>query len=101
MLTRPSPVAVPAHEQHWVDRVSALAATFAATVADDDRDARLPVEHLRALSATGWTRPSSPSSTEGRGSRTRRSGRSSVCSRRSIPPSRRSGSCTRGPRTPS
>jgi alkylation response protein AidB-like acyl-CoA dehydrogenase len=53
MLTRPSPVAVPAAEQPWIDRVTELAASFAATVADDDRDARLPVEHLRALSESG------------------------------------------------
>jgi alkylation response protein AidB-like acyl-CoA dehydrogenase len=53
MLTRPSPVAVPAAQQHWVDTVSALAPTFAATVAADDAAARLPLEHLQALHATG------------------------------------------------
>jgi len=53
MLTRPSPVAVPVAEQPWVDSALALAASFASTVADDDRDARLPVEHLRALAASG------------------------------------------------
>lgn len=53
MLTRPSPVAVPSHEQPWIDRASELAASFAATVAVDDRDARLPEEHLRALAASG------------------------------------------------
>jgi alkylation response protein AidB-like acyl-CoA dehydrogenase len=53
MLSRPSPVAVPPHEQPWVDRATELAASFAATVADDDRDARLPAEHLSALSAAG------------------------------------------------
>ncbi|MDQ1127900.1 acyl-CoA dehydrogenase family protein [Microbacterium sp. SORGH_AS_0888] len=53
MLTRPSPVAVPDSEAHWVDTVAALASGFAATVADDDRDARLPIEHLRALSDSG------------------------------------------------
>ena len=53
MLTRRSPFAVPAAEQYWIDTVTTLAEEFAATVADDDRDARLPVEHLRALSASG------------------------------------------------
>jgi alkylation response protein AidB-like acyl-CoA dehydrogenase len=53
MLTRPSPVAVPAAEQHWLDTVRELAAGFAETVAADDAEARLPIDHLRALSATG------------------------------------------------
>ena len=53
MLTRPSPVAVPAAEQRWVETAAGLAAGFAATVSDDDRDARLPIEHLRALAETG------------------------------------------------
>ncbi len=53
MLTRPSPVAVPAAEQHWVDTVAGLAPTFAATVAADDAAARLPIDHLEALHATG------------------------------------------------
>ena len=33
MLTRPSPVAVPADEQHWIDTVTTLAAGFAETAA--------------------------------------------------------------------
>lgn len=53
MLTRPSPVAVPASEQHWVDTVRGLAAGFRETVAADDADARLPIEHLRALNSAG------------------------------------------------
>ncbi|HCU78636.1 MAG TPA: acyl-CoA dehydrogenase, partial [Microbacterium sp.] len=53
MLTRRSPFAVPAAEQGWIDTVTALAQDFAVTVADDDRDARLPIEHLRALSDSG------------------------------------------------
>ncbi|MBA8817135.1 alkylation response protein AidB-like acyl-CoA dehydrogenase [Microbacterium halimionae] len=53
MLTRLSPVQVPAHEQHWLDTVESLAKTFAETVASDDAEARLPIDHLRALSATG------------------------------------------------
>jgi alkylation response protein AidB-like acyl-CoA dehydrogenase len=53
MLSRPSPTAVPTPERHWLDTAAALATTFAGTVADDDRDARLPVEHLRALHESG------------------------------------------------
>ncbi|MDZ8276561.1 acyl-CoA dehydrogenase family protein [Microbacterium aquimaris] len=53
MLTRPSPVAVPSDEQHWIDTVTTLAAGFAETVADDDIAARLPIEHLRALADSG------------------------------------------------
>lgn len=53
MLTRPTPVPVPASEQHWIDTVRELAVGFAATVAEDDRSARLPIEHLEALGATG------------------------------------------------
>ncbi len=53
MLTRLSPFAVPAAEQHWIDTVTGLAETFAQTVADDDREARLPIEHLRTLHDTG------------------------------------------------
>lgn len=53
MLTRRSPFAVPAAEQRWIDTVTTLAQEFANTVADDDRDARLPIEHLRTLSNSG------------------------------------------------
>lgn len=53
MLTRPSPVQVPAAEQRWVDTVAALAPGFAETVAVDDAEARLPVDHLRALHLAG------------------------------------------------
>lgn len=53
MLRRPSPVAVPEDEQRWVDCVASLTPDFAQTVAEDDRTARLPVEHLVALHATG------------------------------------------------
>ncbi|MFD1712992.1 acyl-CoA dehydrogenase family protein [Amnibacterium flavum] len=53
MLTRPSPVVVPADEQRWIDTVQQLAASFAETVADDDRTGELPEAHLRALSASG------------------------------------------------
>jgi len=53
LLTRPSPVAVPESEQHWVDTVAGLAPSFAATVAADDAEARLPIDHLRTLQETG------------------------------------------------
>jgi alkylation response protein AidB-like acyl-CoA dehydrogenase len=53
MLTRPSPVTVPSSEQHWVDTARELAAGFAETVATDDAEARLPIDHLRALNAAG------------------------------------------------
>ncbi|GAA1705280.1 acyl-CoA dehydrogenase family protein [Microbacterium sediminicola] len=53
MFTRPTPFTVPAAEQQWVDAVAGLAPQFAATVADDDAGARLPIEHLQALHATG------------------------------------------------
>jgi alkylation response protein AidB-like acyl-CoA dehydrogenase len=53
MLTRPSPVVVPESERIWIDTVTALADGFAETVAADDAAARLPIEHLEALSASG------------------------------------------------
>lgn len=53
MLTRPSPVPVPAEETRWVDAVTTLAASFATTVDGDDRAARLPLDHLGALNASG------------------------------------------------
>ncbi|KAA9107984.1 acyl-CoA dehydrogenase family protein [Microbacterium rhizomatis] len=53
MLTRPSPVTVPASEQKWLDTADALANGFAQTVATDDAEARLPIEHLQALAASG------------------------------------------------
>jgi alkylation response protein AidB-like acyl-CoA dehydrogenase len=53
MLSRPSPVAVPEAEQRWVDTAAALAARFAHTVAADDVEARLPIEHLRSLHESG------------------------------------------------
>lgn len=48
-----SPVEIPTAEQPWIDTVERLVPAFAATVADDDRAARLPVEHLRALNDSG------------------------------------------------
>jgi alkylation response protein AidB-like acyl-CoA dehydrogenase len=53
MLSRPSPVTVPEHEQHWVDRAADLAATFAKTVANDDLSGEMPVAHLHALAESG------------------------------------------------
>jgi len=51
--TTPDPLGPPPHEQHWVDTVRELAAGFAATAADRDRTAELPIENLRALHASG------------------------------------------------
>ena len=67
MLTRPSPVAVPADEQHWIDTVTTLAADFAETVAEDDTAARLPIEHLRALADSGLDAAFLPVSHGGQG----------------------------------
>jgi alkylation response protein AidB-like acyl-CoA dehydrogenase len=53
MLRRPSPVPVPADERRWTDTVVDLARGFAQTASADDAAARLPIDHLRALSATG------------------------------------------------
>lgn len=53
MLTRSSPVIVPESERMWIDTVRTLAAGFSETAADDDVAARLPIEHLEALSASG------------------------------------------------
>lgn len=53
MFSHPSPVAVPAAEQHWVDVARQIAQDAAQTVATDDLEARLPVEALRALQASG------------------------------------------------
>lgn len=53
MLTRPRPTSLPEGEQPWIDRIAALTPSFAATVADDDRDARIPADHLAALAETG------------------------------------------------
>jgi alkylation response protein AidB-like acyl-CoA dehydrogenase len=53
MLTRPSPFAPPPAEAHWLEKVEALLPAIGATVASDDTDARLPIEHLQALSASG------------------------------------------------
>jgi alkylation response protein AidB-like acyl-CoA dehydrogenase len=53
MLTHRSPVGIPVEEQHWIDEVAALAPMFQATVATDDTEARLPVDHLATLNSIG------------------------------------------------
>ena len=53
MLTRSRPTSVPQDEQPWIDRITALAPSFAATVADDDRGSRLPADHLAAIADSG------------------------------------------------
>ncbi|WP_291053157.1 acyl-CoA dehydrogenase family protein [Herbiconiux sp.] len=55
MLTRPSPFvsAIPESEQRWLETASALAEGMRATVAADDESGELPIEHLRAISASG------------------------------------------------
>jgi len=67
MLSNRSPFEAPASEQHWVDTVAALAPSFAATVADDDREARLPIDHLATLSDTGLDAAFLPMSRGGQG----------------------------------
>jgi alkylation response protein AidB-like acyl-CoA dehydrogenase len=47
------PFSPPHHERHWVDTAAALAADFAATAAEFDAAARLPVRNLQALHASG------------------------------------------------
>ncbi|MFB2579875.1 acyl-CoA dehydrogenase family protein [Herbiconiux sp. P15] len=55
MLTRPTPFASlrPAAEDRWIETAEALAESFRATVAADDVSGELPLEHLRAISASG------------------------------------------------
>ncbi|SDZ54441.1 acyl-CoA dehydrogenase family protein [Herbiconiux ginsengi] len=53
MLTRPSPVIVPDSEARWIETAESLAEHFSATVAADDESGELPIEHLRAISASG------------------------------------------------
>jgi alkylation response protein AidB-like acyl-CoA dehydrogenase len=53
MLTRPSPVVVPEGEERWIDVVTGLAASIAATAAAYDQSGELPEEHLRAIAASG------------------------------------------------
>jgi len=67
MFRRPTPVAVPADEEHWTRLVSDLAAGFAATVADDDATARLPLDHLAALSESGLDAAFLPQASGGQG----------------------------------
>jgi alkylation response protein AidB-like acyl-CoA dehydrogenase len=53
MLTRPSPVIVPDSETRWIALAEELAEQLAATVAADDESGELPIEHLRAIGASG------------------------------------------------
>lgn len=53
MLTRPSPVVIPASEQPWLEVAAGLAERMRATVAADDESGELPIEHLRAIAASG------------------------------------------------
>lgn len=53
MLSRLSPVTVPASEEHWIATVQELAAGFAATAADFDASGDIPIDNLRALGASG------------------------------------------------
>ncbi|MGO2112129.1 MAG: acyl-CoA dehydrogenase family protein [Pseudoclavibacter sp.] len=67
MMSRPSPVPVPPHEGLWVAAAAAIADASRATVAGDDAEARLPVEHLRALHASGLDNAVLPESFGGNG----------------------------------
>lgn len=53
MLSRLSPVTVPANEEHWIATIQELAAGFAATAADHDLSGEIPIDNLRALAESG------------------------------------------------
>ncbi|EME63844.1 acyl-CoA dehydrogenase family protein [Amycolatopsis decaplanina] len=60
-MTEPvHPFAPPTHERHWIDIVTELAKDFAASAAEFDESAELPIAHLRALHATGLDRAMLP-----------------------------------------
>ncbi|AIG73787.1 acyl-CoA dehydrogenase [Amycolatopsis japonica] len=53
-MTEPvHPFAPPADERHWIETVTELAKDFAASAAEFDETAELPIDNLRALHATG------------------------------------------------
>jgi alkylation response protein AidB-like acyl-CoA dehydrogenase len=52
-VTPVAPFTAPESEQRWVDLATELSAGFAATAADYDESAELPVANLRALSEAG------------------------------------------------
>ncbi len=54
------PFAPPAHERHWIEAVTELAKDFAASAAEFDETAELPIANLRALHATGLDRATLP-----------------------------------------
>ncbi|WP_181770329.1 acyl-CoA dehydrogenase family protein [Amycolatopsis pittospori] len=54
------PFAPPAHERRWIEAVTELSKGFAATAAEFDETAELPIANLRALHATGLDRATLP-----------------------------------------
>ncbi|MEU7526692.1 acyl-CoA dehydrogenase family protein [Saccharothrix sp. NPDC042600] len=60
------PLGPPADEQSWVRVAAELAADFAATADELDRTARLPLDNLRALHASGLDRATLPHEWGGR-----------------------------------
>lgn len=67
MISRLSPTAPPADEQHWIDTVSALAVSFAEKAAHYDEVGEIPVENLKALSDSGLDVACLPVSAGGEG----------------------------------
>ncbi|MBE1514485.1 acyl-CoA dehydrogenase family protein [Nesterenkonia halotolerans] len=61
MFRRASPAGVPPAEEHWIQTIEELAQTFGSTAETDDAEARLPREHLEALSRSGLDRAMLPS----------------------------------------
>ncbi|MEU3620885.1 acyl-CoA dehydrogenase [Amycolatopsis coloradensis] len=60
-MTEPAhPFAPPAHERRWIETVTELAKDFAASAAEFDETAELPIANLRALHATGLDRATLP-----------------------------------------
>ncbi|OKJ97389.1 acyl-CoA dehydrogenase family protein [Amycolatopsis sp. CB00013] len=60
-MTEPvHPFAPPADERHWIETVTELAKDFAASAAEFDETAELPIDNLRALHATGLDRATLP-----------------------------------------
>lgn len=60
-MTEPvHPFDPPAHERHWIETVTELATDFAASAAEFDDTAELPIANLRALHATGLDRATLP-----------------------------------------
>ncbi|MBE1576153.1 acyl-CoA dehydrogenase family protein [Amycolatopsis roodepoortensis] len=60
-MTEPvHPFDPPAHERHWIETVTELARDFAASAAEFDDTAELPIANLRALHATGLDRATLP-----------------------------------------